>query len=226
MENHERHHETGGPDFDRPPDFGPVADRRGWARLMSDEFEETGRSRGRGPGRGRGRGRGPRHGWGDDRGFPRGPRAARGDIRTAILVLLGEEPMHGYQIIQEVQERSNGMWQPSPGSIYPKLQALQEEGSVEQLERSGKKVFGLTDVGRQALEAVPVDKRTPWDDLTAGAGPDVVAMQQLFKQMFQAIQQIARFGSDPQRDRAKALLDETRRRLYAILAEGADDVDV
>jgi len=141
-------------------------------------------------------------------------------------VLLGEEPMHGYQIIQEVQERSNGMWQPSPGSIYPKLQALQEEGSVEQLERSGKKVFGLTDAGRAALEALPADKRTPWDDLTAGAGPDVVAMQQLFKQMFQAIQQIARFGSDAQRDQAKDLLDETRRRLYAILAEGTDDVDV
>ena len=153
-------------------------------------------------------------------------RAARGDIRTAILVLLGEEPMHGYQIIQEVQERSNGMWQPSPGSIYPKLQALQEEGSVEQLERSGKKVFGLTEAGRAALDALPADKRTPWDDLTAGAGPDVVAMQQLFKQMFQAIQQIARFGSDAQRDQAKDLLDETRRRLYAILAAGTDDVDV
>src|SRR6516225_5725582 len=135
MENHERHHEISGPDLDQ------ISDRRGWGRFMSDEFDEVGRGRGRGPGRGRGRGRGPRHGWGDDRGFPRGPRAARGDIRTAILVLLGEEPMHGYQIIQEVQERSNGMWQPSPGSIYPKLQALQEEGLVSQAERSGKKVF-------------------------------------------------------------------------------------
>jgi DNA-binding PadR family transcriptional regulator len=137
-------------------------------------------------------------------------------------VLLGEEPMHGYQIIQEVQERSNGMWQPSPGSIYPKLQALQEEGLVEQLERSGKKVFGLTEAGRTALDALPADKRTPWDDLTAGAGPDVVAMQQLFRQLFQAIQQIARYGTDAQRDQAKALLDETRRRLYAILADGGD----
>jgi len=156
MENHEQH-QIDGPGFDRG------AGRRGWARIMSDEFDEFGR--GRGAGRGRGRGRGPRHGWGDDRGFPRGPRAARGDIRTAILVLLGEEPMHGYQIIQEVQERSNGMWQPSPGSIYPKLQALQEEGLVEQLERSGKKVFGLTDAGRTALRprrcsTRPVDAST------------------------------------------------------------------
>src|SRR4051794_30438868 len=98
MENHERHRDAGAPDVDR------LGDRRAWGRLMSEEFDEPGRSsRGRGAGRGRGpRGRGPRHGWGDDRGFPRGPRAARGDIRTAILVLLGEEPMHGYQIIQEV----------------------------------------------------------------------------------------------------------------------------
>src|SRR6476619_4271185 len=104
------------------------------ARAMSG----PGRGRGRGP-----RGRGHRAEWrefADERGFTRGARAARGDIRTAILVLLAEEPMHGYQIIQEVQERSNGAWQPSPGSIYPRLQALQEEGLVSQLERSGKKV--------------------------------------------------------------------------------------
>jgi DNA-binding PadR family transcriptional regulator len=183
---------------------------------MSEDFEELGRGRRRG---GRGRGR---HGWGDERGFPRGPRAARGDIRTAILVLLGEEPMHGYQIIQEVQERSNGVWQPSPGSIYPKLQALQEEGLVEQLDRSGRKVFGLTDAGRSALDELPEDRRSPWDELTAGAGPDVLALKAMFGQIVQATQQIARFGSDAQREQAKELLDTTRRRLYAILAGDED----
>ncbi len=82
-------------------------------------------------GRGPGRGRGP-FGPGGPR---RGGRARRGDVRAAILALLGETPMHGYQIIQELETRSNGLWRPSPGSVYPTLQLFVDEGLVTRLRR-------------------------------------------------------------------------------------------
>src|SRR4030088_2746910 len=80
-----------------------------------------------GPGGPGGPGGGPWQGFGP---FGRGPRAGRGDVRAATLTLLGEGPMHGYQVIQELSERSGGMWRPSPGSVYPTLQLLEDEGLV------------------------------------------------------------------------------------------------
>ena len=85
-------------------------------------------------------------GFGPDYAF--GRRAGRGDIRAAILVLLAEQPMHGYQIIQELAERTGGVWQPSPGSVYPTLQQLADEDLVrEASSESGKRVYELTDAG-------------------------------------------------------------------------------
>src|SRR3981081_2596924 len=103
-----------------------------------------------------------RHGFGPDPfgdfggpfgGFGRGPRgrgrkARRGDIRTAALLLLGEEPRNGYQIMQEVEDRSEGLWRPSPGSVYPALAQLEDEGLVCSEEVDGRKGFALTDRGR------------------------------------------------------------------------------
>ena len=83
------------------------------------------------------------------RGGHRGHRAGRGDVRAAVLALLDEEPMHGYQMIQELGERSGGAWTPSPGSIYPALQLLQDEGLVTAAETDGKRVFSLTEAGRE-----------------------------------------------------------------------------
>ena len=105
---------------------------------------------------GEGRGGGHGHRPFGPGGARRGGRARRGDVRAAILALLGESPMHGYQIIQELETRSNGLWRASPGSIYPTLQLFEDEGLVSASEVDGKRVFQLTDTGRERLaEAVP-----------------------------------------------------------------------
>src|ERR1700694_557535 len=89
---------------------------------------------------------------GGPRGRGRGRKARRGDIRTAALLLLAEEPRNGYQIMQEVQERSDGVWSPSPGSVYPALQQLEDEGLIRSVETDGRKLFELTDAGRTYLK--------------------------------------------------------------------------
>src|SRR5271157_3954308 len=81
----------------------------------------------------------------------RGRKARRGDIRTAALLLLAEEPRNGYQIMQEVEERSGGVWRPSPGSVYPALQQLEDEGLIRSEEVDGRKLFALTDAGRELV---------------------------------------------------------------------------
>ena len=86
------------------------------------------------------------------------PRMARGDVRAAVLALLAEQPMHGYQIIQQIEERSGGAWKPSPGSVYPTLQLLTDEGIVDVEEESGRKTYSLTEAGR----AEAADKPAPW----------------------------------------------------------------
>src|ERR671910_2015970 len=108
-----------------------------------------------------------------------GPRAGRGDIRAAILVLLAVEPMHGYQIIQELTERTGGVWRPSPGSVYPTLQQLQDEELVrETASESGKRVYELTDAGReQASETTP-----PWQSVAGESEDGLVALRDLAHQ--------------------------------------------
>src|SRR5919108_1951248 len=85
-------------------------------------------------------------------GPPRGPRARRGDVRAALLVLLAEEPRNGYQLMQEIEQRSDGVWRPSPGSVYPALQQLEDEGLVRVEPGEGRKAYGLTDEGRAYVE--------------------------------------------------------------------------
>jgi DNA-binding PadR family transcriptional regulator len=162
-------------------------------------------------------------GWGGP-GFrgERGRRAGRGDVRAAIITLLAEAPMHGYQMIQELAERSGGAWRPSPGSIYPALQLLQDEGLVSAEERDGKRVFTLTDEGR-AQAAARADGPTPWDAAAAGEGGDLAALRQLTDQLVGAVIQVASAGSTTQIEAAKGLLGSTRRELYRLLAQ--DDVE-
>src|SRR5829696_6959025 len=104
---------------------------------------------GGGPGRGRHRG-GPRGGF-PGFGPPRGPRARRGDVRAALLLLLAEEPRNGYQLMQEIEQRSDGLWRPSPGSVYPALQQLEDEGLVTPAGE-GRKAYTLTADGRAHVE--------------------------------------------------------------------------
>ncbi|MCU1493952.1 MAG: PadR family transcriptional regulator [Acidimicrobiaceae bacterium] len=159
---------------------------------------------GMGP-RGRGRGRGP------------GGRARRGDVRAAVLALLAERPMHGYEIIQELAERTGGLWKPSPGSVYPTLQLLEDEGHVVAEEDAGKRRFSLTESGREIATALS-EHKAPWEEVNEGIGPDAMHLRQATGQLMAAVFQIGHVGTPEQQAEAQAILAETRRRLYAILA--------
>jgi DNA-binding PadR family transcriptional regulator len=149
----------------------------------------------------------------------RGRRARRGDIRTAALLLLAEQPRNGYQIMQEVQERSGGIWSPSPGSVYPALQQLEDEGLIRTQEGDGRKLFAITDEGRTVVAERGADRPAPWEQ----AGDGAVGMHELGKLMREvasAFMQVMRTGSEGQVAKAATVLAGTRRDLYRILADG------
>jgi DNA-binding PadR family transcriptional regulator len=157
--------------------------------------------------------------------FGRGPRgrgrkARRGDIRTAALLLLAEEPRNGYQIMQEVQERSEGLWSPSPGSVYPALQQLEDEGLIRSEEHDGRKLFALTDAGRALVQERDSERPAPWEQLSGELGDGVVELGKLMREVASAFVQVMKTGSEPQIARARDVLAGTRRDLYRILADG------
>jgi DNA-binding PadR family transcriptional regulator len=145
-------------------------------------------------------------------------RARRGNVRAAILALLGERPMHGYEMIQLLAERTNGMWQPSPGSVYPALQLLEDEGLITSQETEGKRLYSLTDQGRAEAERVAAEQ-TPWEEFTEGIDPYHLRLRAEGGQLFMALMQVGHVGRDDQESRALGIVAEARRRLYAILAE-------
>ena len=156
---------------------------------------------------------GRRGGWG--RGGP--GRGKRGDVRAAILKLLAERPMHGYEMIQQIAERSNGLWKPSPGSVYPTLQLLDDEGLITASETDGsKKLFELTDTGRAAAEKV---ETPPWEEITEGADPGQVNLRAAIGQLFGAVAQSAHTATEEQQQRIVELLNNARREVYGILGE-------
>ena len=152
------------------------------------------------------------------RPFPRGPRAARGDIRNAILALLRESPMHGYQIMQELEQRSHGTWKPSPGSVYPTIQSLEDEGLVASTPTDGKRVVVLTDVGRAYVDEHAASIGTPWDDVANDTGASFRTLRGLVGQVIGATHQVAQAGTPAQIEAAGKILGDTRRQLYQILA--------
>jgi DNA-binding PadR family transcriptional regulator len=165
------------------------------------------------------------HGFGplmrEGRGGPRG-RARRGDVRAASLALLSEQPMNGYQLIQEIGERSGGVWKPSPGSIYPALQQLEDEGLIRaESAESGRRAYQLTDEGRAYAQAHADELRAPWDDVTGGAGGAAFEMRSLLGQVGMAAFQVISAGTDAQAAQARQVLTDARKALYRILA--ADD---
>lgn len=140
-----------------------------------------------------------------------GTRMGRGDVRAAVLALLAEAPMHGYQLIQQIEERSGGSWKPSPGSVYPTLQLLADEGLISAEESNGRKTYSLTEAGK----AVPPTS-APWD--ASSSAPKHGALPKAGIDLAQAAAQVQRSGSPAQVTEAVAVLDEARRKLYAILA--------
>lgn len=156
-------------------------------------------------------------------GFGKRGRSRRGDIRAAILALLSETPMHGYQIITELQTRSEGAWRPSPGSVYPTLQALEDQGLIRTTERDGKKVSELTEAGREAAAEVLAGASMPWADAAAEVGDAHFAFFDLMRQVGAAAMQVGRAGTARQLAEAAKVLTDTRRRLYRILADDEDE---
>ena len=163
-----------------------------------------------------------RHGYGrhemrGGRGHGRGRhRVRRGDVRSAILALLDDRPMHGYEMIQELEERTGGRWRPSAGSIYPTLQMLEDEGLVTAEEVDGRKVFSLTDSGKKEVPEQTEGER-PWEEGDENS-PRFAVRSELFRTIG-AAKQIARGDDDEQMTKAAEILKETRRQLYGILAE-------
>lgn len=147
-----------------------------------------------------------------------GARAGRGEVRTAVLTLLAERPMHGYQIIREIEERSGGSWKPSAGSVYPTLQLLADEGFITAEETNGRKVYSLTEAGREDVEAS--EGPAPWESTGATTGGGFAALPKAGVELAQAASQVGRTGTPEQVQEAVAVLDEARRRLYSILAQG------
>lgn len=150
----------------------------------------------------------------------RGPKARRGDVRAAILGVLAEQERNGYQIIQEIAERSGGVWRPSPGSIYPTLQQLEDEGLVRAAEDGGRRVYHLTAQGRTYVAEHADEVAAPWEAMSAGPDDDVNGLRPLIGQAGAALWQILASGSAEQQRRAREVLSDTRRRLYGILADG------
>ena len=154
----------------------------------------------------------------------RGPRVRRGDVRSAILDVLGtsEEGMNGYQVIQQIAERTDGAWKPSPGSVYPTIAQLQDEGLVEDAP-TGRKALRLTDEGRRHVADHAEELAAVWAPFAGEADDEQVNFKQVIGQTVGAIAQVLSTGTPDQRDKALDVLADTRRRLYGILAEGPEE---
>src|ERR1700712_1515538 len=164
-----------------------------------------GRRMGGRPGRGEGRGRG---------------RAQRGDIRTASLLLLADQPMHGYQLMQAIAERTEGAWRPSPGAIYPTIAQLEDEGLVSVTPDSGRKLVTLTEAGREHLASIAETMPDPFTAITEQAGGRR-DLRGSIEQLHVAARAVAMSGNDGQIAAAQEILGQARRSLYLILAEEA-----
>ncbi len=151
----------------------------------------------------------------------RGPKVRRGDVRSAILDVLAVEAMNGYQIIQQIAERSGGAWKPSPGSVYPTVQQLEDEGLVEGHEGEGRRLLRLSEEGRRHVEEHPEELAATWrpfDQPDEDEGPG--DLKPVIGQVMGAVWQVIVSGTKQQQAEAAEILADTRRKLYGLLAEG------
>jgi DNA-binding PadR family transcriptional regulator len=155
----------------------------------------------------------------------RGPKVRRGDVRAAILDMLKDEPLNGYQLISQIAERSGGAWKPSPGSVYPTIQQLEDEGLVEADDERGRRTLRLTEDGRRYVEEHADELAETWAPFTESRSegrPEYANLKPEIGQVMAAVWQIVTTGTDRQRREAIEILVETRRKLYGVLADGDD----
>lgn len=144
----------------------------------------------------------------------------RGNVRAAILALLVERPMHGYEMIQELEARSDGIWRPSAGSIYPTLQLLEDEGLVKSEEVEDRRRYSLTNAGR--AEADRREGPAPWEELATEGGAPGAPLREAGFQVAAAVMQAAATGTDEQVAKVREILSDTRRRIYSVLGEESE----
>ncbi len=231
MRYDDEHDENGG--REQRPGHGPAGSHEG---EVPDAPEAHGGRDGHGPWGHRGHGgRGPRGGFGGRGGFgpgfggpggpgsgPGGPgsggrrgRRPRGDVRNAILLLLAEQPRHGYQLMEAIAERSDGRWRPSPGAVYPTLNLLEDEGVIRLTQSAGRRTAELTEVGRALVE----QESAGWPDPFATEGPASGAdLRGELGRLHEAVRSVARGGTAEQQERAAQILTEARRSVYRLLA--------
>jgi predicted O-methyltransferase YrrM/DNA-binding PadR family transcriptional regulator len=188
---------------------GPGTAGRGFERAVEPGARRRGGGR---AGHGRGRGRGGRAGGAG------GGRGRRGDVRATVLALLAERPMHGYEMLHEIGRRTQGVWEPSPGSLYPALALLEDQGLVRSAEVNGRRRYELTEAGRGEQAASPAGP-APWEAVLREADQADLALGQTLRQVGVAIGQVADAGTGEQKSRAEALLAEVRRQTYLLLAD-------
>jgi DNA-binding PadR family transcriptional regulator len=139
-------------------------------------------------------------------------------VRAAVLLLLAEEPMHGYQLMQTIAERTGGRWSPSPGAVYPTLSQLEDEGLVSSEKAGGRKLVSLTEEGRSHIEEHRASWPDPFPSAAQSADEEVIDLRELGHGLLGAAREVARSGTDDQVRETAQLLEETRRRIYGILA--------
>lgn len=175
-----------------------------------------------GPGRQFGPGFGPgfppEGGPGRGRGGHHGRRAGRGDIRAAVLLLLAEQPRHGYELIREIAERTDGAWTPSPGAIYPALALLEDEGLVTIAAEGGRRLASLSEAGRAYVTAHADDLGDPFADAAARTPKSRSVLRDAVRALMGATMQVAQNGDEAQVTRALTVLDGAAKDLYRILA--------
>jgi DNA-binding PadR family transcriptional regulator len=142
----------------------------------------------------------------------------RGDVRGAILLLVEEEPRNGYQVMQELEQRSDGAWRPSPGSVYPALQLLADEGLIAGQTQDGGTVYSLTDAGRTHLDENRERIGTPWEQAGAGISDDVRSLGRGLRDVAMATRQVMTTGNEEYAKAAAEILADARKKLYGILA--------
>jgi DNA-binding PadR family transcriptional regulator len=153
------------------------------------------------------------------------PKAGRGDVRAAILALLRESPRNGYQIMSEIDERSAGAWRPSPGAVYPALSQLADEGLITDEKSGGKRMFSLTDAGREYVAANPEMARGAWESAQQQEAWQLPGLFAEAARLGSGIVQLAHAGTPEQVRAAERVLQRTRRELYRILADEAGETD-
>src|SRR4051812_34855464 len=157
--------------------------------------------------------------WAGDVAFGRRRRMRRGDVRAALLVLLADEPRNGYGLMQEIEERSEGEWRPSPGSVYPALSQLEDEGLVRAEQEGSGRRFTLTDEGRAYVEEHRSQLGEPWADLGGEGGGSPRELRRALGEVGAAAMMVARTNDKGKAEQALAIMNDARKALYRLLAE-------